>query len=356
MAQAIGKKIAVATLQKLADAAGDKIMNAIHRAHPEAHFQDVSPMDIDDNPGGTVNGENTANWKEDWQKEFHTYAKHGRSNDIGEQNGFVDPHGPHQEEHKKIIELIGGHRSVTGFSQFASTARTEREGSYKFKPIMPRRRYKGYRRTRYRPRRRYRHGSSSNKIAKIARNQHELKYVDNDADLTEANLSYDNNIGYLAAGLIAQGVGNTQRIARKIFIENLYVNGIFRAAAADVVVRLVVVRYRFSNGATPAIADLFEGGIAAAGQVLAFKDLIDGKNARFLWDHTWNFSNATSNNGAHFRKRIKIKKRMLYDGATATIGDVMDGALGIFCFTDSTDAAGASPTLELKTRVRYRDA
>ncbi len=349
MAQSVAKKIGTVVFNKVIDTASHHVMNAIHQAGHKSNKDESSPMDLDDNDG--TDADNSAGFDTSWQREFHHYAKHGIANDIGNHGGNVEPHGLHRREHQRIIDLLVRNLARSGSKRLGRNM-VQGYGHYRY-----RRRYnRGLRRRRTGFRQRGRFARSSRKLEKVMRNTHELKFLDIDSDLAEGNIAFDTNIGISALNVVAQGVGNQQRIGRKIFVERLLINGVFTGAAAQVVVRMIVVRYRHTNGATPTATELFEGGVATAGQILAYKDLIDGRNARVIWDHVWRFSAATDNDGGVFRKSFKIGKPTMFDGATGAIGDVDDGLLGMFVFSDATTASNASPALTFKARLRYRDA
>lgn len=344
MVQGVAKKLAVHVFNQVLDKASHHVMNAIHQANPG--HDGSSPIDLNDRDGNDSNAPENGGFEEDWQREFHRYAKHGHHNNIGEDHGFVSPHGPHAREHVKLIGLLMRIAHRGGFQVFKQNMVVHRY----------RKRYRPYQQFRKRyVRKRARFSSSQQKMNKQIRKAHELKYADTDYDLAEGDIAYDTNIGQLLMVNIAQGASSIQRIGKKVFCESLLINGTFQGAAAVVVVRMIIARYRHTIGATPTVATLLEGGIAATGQVLAYKDLKDGKNARIIWDHVWRFSAAEGNEGGVFRKRFKIMKHIYFDGATNGIGDIDDGLIVMYVFSNALTASNASPSLTLKSRMRYRD-
>ena len=165
----------------------------------------------------------------------------------------------------------------------------------------------------------------------------------------------DNNAGFQFLVQLAEGTGNQDRIGRRINLHNLYLTGKFENATAVCLVRLVLARYRHTNGVSPQITDLLQGGISTS-NINNFKNLEDSKNARILWDHTWRFTSAFAQNGAIFRKKFRINKKVYFTGATAAHTDVRDGQLVLFVFSDQTDASGISPNVNINARIRYTDA
>ena len=184
---------------------------------------------------------------------------------------------------------------------------------------------------------------------------HELKYADVQHVLSEANLSNDNNVGFLPFVVVSQGAASNQRIGRKIFIKSLNISGKLQNAGGIVLVRIIVVRVRHNDGQTPSLTQLIKGGFGA-GQILFFKDIEQSKDQWIMWDHVWRLTGGTGSNGAIFRKRFDINKKCLFNGATSGMGDIQDGVLGFYIFTDSTDTAGLSPEASIDARIRFTDA
>ncbi len=341
----VGKRIKAEVFHHVVERGPQHVMDAIHAIVGGGSDDESSPMELDDNDFDAewaaftpVEGESPA-------MQVHRLAKHGQHNNIAvNQRGELEGIGSHSEIVDEILRKVQENAIDSGILRLrGGMARSY--GRY--------RKRRGRRRRKFRRRR----GGFQRKVRRIARNTHELKFVNYAVTATESDISYDGGaIAWNALGLVAQGAGNSQRIGRKIFCENLYINGTLTGAGSDCYVRIVVVRYRHTMGTVPTAAALFEGGVAGANLFLAYKDIEDGKNCRILWDHVWKFSSATGNTGAFFRKRIPIKKHMLYDGGTAATGDVNDGALGFYVFSNVTNASNNSPALYLGQRMRFRDA
>lgn len=215
---------------------------------------------------------------------------------------------------------------------------------------------RGYKR--YRTRRRYgRSYPSKRKIKKIVRSTAELKYHDAITDWTEAQVSYDGGVTdaeYLTK--IAQGDGETQRVGRAAFLEFVQLRGQLKSAAGAVTVRVVVFLDKAPEGVAFTKANFFEQDVAAGDGVLAYKNILKATDARILWDHSWTME-ATANGDARkiFFKTIKIKKNMTYRGTGATNSDLEKNHVGMFIFSDATNASNYSPAVRIWSRVRFRD-
>lgn len=167
-------------------------------------------------------------------------------------------------------------------------------------------------------------------------------YADNALPVTDAfsSLAYQN--------LIAQGVGNSQRVGRKITLRSIYYRFHMGTAAGTSPytgpVRIVVVYDRQPNGLGGGIVDVF-----SSNNFHALQNLNNGDRFLVLSDQIYESSSTLSTHGQMYKK---LSLDTVYSGAGATIADMTTGSISAFV---ATPGGAAAVVINLNFRVRYID-
>jgi len=174
----------------------------------------------------------------------------------------------------------------------------------------------------------------------------------------------------LAISAIAQGDGESQRDGRVATLHSVFIKGFFVTAVvessifplSDVIVRLVLVQDKQTNGAQLNAEDVFDT-IAATADVNSVKNLQNSARFIVLKDKTFMIPRARANTnegasnlfatgqvlvpfkmGFNFRKPIRVN----HTGTTAVVTSIADNSLHLI----GTTTNGAS-LLTYRTRVRF---
>lgn len=170
----------------------------------------------------------------------------------------------------------------------------------------------------------------------------------------------------LLNGCIA-GSQNYNRIGRKIHMKSLQIHGEIHntdASSGPVVVRLLIVYDKQSNGAAPTLAMIITSQTIAGATSSSVFDMVNLDNRdRFeiirdkyyplgVIDNTATQTYANGPGNCVVNEFIPLGGReTTYNAGTAgTVGDIQSGALYMFLVSNQTAAAGATSVLGFRTR------
>ncbi len=167
---------------------------------------------------------------------------------------------------------------------------------------------------------------------------------------------------------IAQGDGESNRDGRKYIINSIHIKGFVHTAVAessaapleDVLVRLVLVHDKQTNGAQLTATDVMDGG--QTDDINSFRNLQFTKRFNVLWDKTFLIvrnntnegainlfaANATKSNVFKVNKVFKGGIAVTMSGTTADIANVVDNSIHMIGVSTSTTG-----TVSYQCRVRF---
>ncbi len=192
---------------------------------------------------------------------------------------------------------------------------------------------------------------------RTSRSLNELKFHDLDVD--DATIATTGTIAEDSCLTIAQGADESERVGRKIVVEQVFVQGRLtlndptsQATSADDVRVIVYVDHQ-ANGATAAVTDILESA-----SFLSFRNLANSKRFTFLMDETFTLVAKASGGGALWGRDFKhfcLYKKNLgipieYSGTTGAIAQMPGNNIGVL-----TIASCACSGMLSKFRIRYSD-
>lgn len=147
---------------------------------------------------------------------------------------------------------------------------------------------------------------------------------------------------------VTQGDGDTNRDGDSIFASSLQVRGVIESADSFNRVRLIF--FQWTPVSAPALSDLL---ITSAGyEVSSMYNTDKASNYKILSDRTYLVNQDVSGN-ADVRQifmKIRINRRKIQYQAGGTTG-----ARKVFLFAISDSGVSSHPTVELVTKLNYRD-
>lgn len=185
----------------------------------------------------------------------------------------------------------------------------------------------------------------------------ELKTVDVD----QATYQADTTGTVTLLNGIATGTDFTNRIGRKVNIKSLYIKGWLAntgTTTVNTMCRLVVVYDSQSNGAAPAITDVFKAANGTSHLNLdnrdRFKVLYDKHYALAAVNNTATQAYAGSPTVYPVKLFRKLNLEEQFNGIAATVGSISTGAIYMLTFSSANPAGGG--VFILSTRIRFQDS
>lgn len=149
---------------------------------------------------------------------------------------------------------------------------------------------------------------------------------------------------------IAQGVGNTERIGRRIAMKSLQLRYIHYSNLTAGSCRIVIFYDRQANSTTPSSGDII-GSQTFDGIV----NLVNSDRFVILMDEI--SENAQFDGASTPGKRyIKMDLETIFSGTGSGISSVQTGAVFIMMANSATFSTGATSNATFSTRIRYTDA
>ncbi len=187
----------------------------------------------------------------------------------------------------------------------------------------------------------------------------ELKFFNSDQD--DASIAAGGTV-IGSVNLIAQGVGESQRVGRKCVIRQVHARwnirnaGTSDTATADETVRLMFVLDKQANGANASVTDMVE-----TSNYLSFNNLANKGRFRTLMDRTYTLNsmggagNGTANDTLSVAIDDSLYKNVNipieFDGVNGTIGEIKSNNILVVTFS----RVGAIALMDLRMRLRFSD-
>ncbi len=179
------------------------------------------------------------------------------------------------------------------------------------------------------------------------------------------DVDFDNNALTTAGeilpslNLIAQGVGQSQRLGRKVLLKSLHMRGMWFVAngtdpsGCSAISRIIVYCDKQANGAAATVA-----GILQTADFQSFRNLENQGRFKVLYDKTNRLQREAAGSAivfANVKHYMKLNKKLnipiLFDGATGAITEMCCNNIGILTITDTVTNIVAG--FQCKIRLRF---
>ncbi len=148
---------------------------------------------------------------------------------------------------------------------------------------------------------------------------------------------------------IATGDDRIDRNGDQVTLRRADVRWTILVGATDSILRVILFMDRQANGAVPTLADVLS---VPTFPLVSMINVDNKKRFKIIMDRCYR----TNVNGDHvtacYRKTFKLSNKMRFDGASATIVDIVSGP--VYCLALSDQAGGAnSPDFTLGSQIWF---